>query len=403
MTLIAQPLTKQQTLPLKQLFGLSVGAGFSVSAIYYNQPIIGLLSNAFQIKVSEAGLIAMLTQIGYALGIFFLVPLGDMVNRKKLIISKLVLLCAALWLCSFSSTFPILLITSLCVGILATSAQDIVLASTVISPPNQRGKSVGIVMTGLFSGILLSRVFSGIIGQFWGWAIIFQLAASIIMALIIYFWFSLPTMPSQNTLTYKQIMASLKPLWQQFPQLRQSVVAQCFVSIAFSAFWTTLALFLSHNYGLGSATAGTFGLAGAAGAISAPLIGGLSDRIGAHKILLVSISIVILSFIAMLFIPFFAIHLQIGWLVLCVILFDFGINATLVSHQTIVYSLQPEARGRLNSILFTFMFIGMAIGSAAGSYLYQHVGWNGVLMLTIVAPMIALIIRMKPVTTTDLV
>lgn len=397
MTLIAQPLTKQQTLPLKQLFGLSVGAGFSVSAIYYNQPIIGLLSNAFQIKVSEAGLIAMLTQIGYALGIFFLVPLGDMVNRKKLIISKLVLLCAALWLCSFSSTFPILLITSLCVGILATSAQDIVLASTVISPPNQRGKSVGIVMTGLLSGILLSRVFSGIIGQFWGWAIIFQLAASIIMALIIYFWFSLPTMPSQNTLTYKQIMASLKPLWQQFPQLRQSVVAQCFVSIAFSAFWTTLALFLSHNYGLGSATAGTFGLAGAAGAISAPLIGGLSDRIGAHKILLVSISIVILSFIAMLFIPFFAIHLQIGWLVLCVILFDFGINATLVSHQTIVYSLQPEARGRLNSILFTFMFIGMAIGSAAGSYLYQHVGWNGVLMLTIVAPMIALIIRMKPV------
>ncbi|PSW62075.1 MFS transporter [Photobacterium kishitanii] len=398
MTLKAYTLTKQQTLPLKQLFGLSVGAGFSVSAMYYNQPIIGLLSHAFQVKVSEAGLVAMLTQIGYALGIFFLVPLGDMVNRKKLIISKLVLLCSALWLCSLSSTFPILLITSLCVGILATSAQDIVLASTVISPPNQRGKSVGIVMTGLLSGILLSRVFSGIIGQFWGWEIIFQLAASIIMVLIIYFWFSLPTMPSQNTLTYKQIMASLKPLWQQFPQLRQSVIAQCFVSIAFSAFWTTLALFLSHNYGLGSATAGAFGLAGAAGAISAPLIGGLSDRIGAHKILLVSISIVILSFIAMLFIPLFTIHLQIGWLVLCVILFDFGINATLVSHQTIVYSLKPEARGRLNSILFTFMFIGMAIGSAAGGYLYQHVGWNGVLVLAIVAPLIALMIRMKSTT-----
>ncbi len=155
---------------------------------------------------------------------------------------------------------------------------------------------------------------------------------------------------------------------------------------------------MSHNYGLGSATAGAFGLAGAAGAISAPLIGGLSDRIGAHKILLVSISIVILSFIAMLFIPLFTIHLQIGWLVLCVILFDFGINATLVSHQTIVYSLKPEARGRLNSILFTFMFIGMAIGSAAGGYLYQHVGWNGVLVLAIVAPLIALMIRMKSTT-----
>lgn len=402
MPLKAHTLTKKQILPLKQLFGLSAGAGFSVASIYYSQPIISLLSHAFQLKVSEVGLVPTLTQVGYALGIFFLVPLGDMVNRKKLIISKLVLLCGALWLCSFSSTFPNLLIMSLFVGVLATSAQDIVLASTVISPANQRGKAVGIVMTGLLSGILLSRVFSGIIGQFWGWEVIFQLAASIIMLLIIYFWFSLPTMPAQNKLTYKQIMGSLKPLWQQFPQLRQSVIAQGLVSIAFSAFWTTLAVFLFHNYGLGSATAGAFGLAGAAGAISAPLVGGLSDRIGANKILLVSISIVILSFIAMLFIPLFAVHLQIGCLVLCVIFFDFGINATLVSHQSIVYSLKPEARGRLNSILFTFMFIGMAIGSAAGGYLYQHVGWNGVLVLAIIAPLMALIIRMKPITATNL-
>ncbi|PSW30160.1 MFS transporter [Photobacterium phosphoreum] len=402
MTLKAHTLTHNETLPLKQLFGLSAGAGFSVASIYYNQPIIGLLSHAFHLKVSEVGLVPMLTQIGYALGILFLVPLGDMINRKKLIITKLTLLCSALWLCSFASTFPYLLIISLLIGILATAAQDIVLASAAIAPSNQRGKSVGIVMTGLFSGILLSRVFSGIIGQFGGWETIFQLAASSILLLIIYFWFSLPSMPSQNTLTYKQIMGSLKPLWQQYPQLRQSVIAQGLLSIAFSAFWTTLAVFLAHNYGLGSATAGAFGLAGAAGAISAPLAGGLSDRIGANKILLVSISVVILSFIAMLFIPLLAVHFQIAFLVLCVICFDFGINSSLVSHQTIVYSLKPEARGRLNSILFTFVFIGMAIGSAAGGYLYQHVGWNGVLVLAIVSPLIALIIRMKPATPTNL-
>ena len=159
MTLKAHTLTHNETLPLKQLFGLSAGAGFSVASIYYNQPIIGLLSHAFHLKVSEVGLVPMLTQIGYALGILFLVPLGDMINRKKLIITKLTLLCSALWLCSFASTFPYLLIISLLIGILATAAQDIVLASAAIAPSNQRGKSVGIVMTGLFSGILLSRVF----------------------------------------------------------------------------------------------------------------------------------------------------------------------------------------------------------------------------------------------------
>ena len=400
MTLKANTLKNNEILPLKQLFGLSVSAGFSVASIYYSQPIFSLLSHAFHLKISEVGLVPTLTQIGYALGILFLVPLGDMVNRKKLIISKLIFLCAALWLCSLTSTFPNLLIMSLLIGILATSAQDIVLASTAITPPSQRGKSVGIVMTGLLSGILLSRVFSGIIGQFWGWAVIFQLAAASIMVLIIYFYFSLPTMPAQNTLTYKQIMGSLKPLWHQYPQLRQSVIAQGLLSVAFSAFWTTLAVFLSHHYGLGSATAGAFGLAGAAGAIAAPLAGGLSDRLGANKILLVSISVVIFSFIAMLFIPLLTVHIQIAFLVICVILFDFGINSSLVSHQTIVYSLKPEARGRLNSILFTFVFIGMAIGSAFGGYLYQHVGWNGVLVLAIVTPLIALIVRLKPNTRT---
>lgn len=398
MTLKAHTLTHNETLPLKQLFGLSVGAGFSVASIYYSQPIIGLLSQAFHLKVSDVGLVPTLTQIGYALGILFLVPLGDIINRKKLILSKLILLCGALWLCSLTTTFPYLLITSLLIGIVATSAQDIVLASTAISPPNQRGKSVGIVMTGLLFGILLSRVFSGIIGQFWGWEAIFQIAASSIALLIVYFWFSLPTMPAQNTLTYKQVMGSLKPLWQQFPRLRQAVIAQGLLSVAFSAFWTTLAIFLFHNYGLGSATAGSFGLAGAAGAIAAPLAGGLSDRLGASKIILFSISVVILSFIAMLFIPLLATHLQIAFLVICVILFDFGINSTLVSHQSIVYSLKPEARGRLNSILFTFVFIGMATGSALGGYLYEHVGWNGVLILAIVTPLMALIVRLRPVT-----
>ena len=166
MTLNTNTLKNNEILPFKQLLGLSVGAGFSVASIYYSQPIIGLLSHAFQLKISEVGLVPTLTQIGYALGIFFLVPLGDMINRKKLIITKLALLCGALGLCSLSATFPNLLITSLLIGILATTAQDIVLASAAIAPPSQRGKSVGIVMTGLLSGILLSRVFSGIIGQF---------------------------------------------------------------------------------------------------------------------------------------------------------------------------------------------------------------------------------------------
>ncbi|MFM2479423.1 MFS transporter [Celerinatantimonas sp. MCCC 1A17872] len=381
------------TISRKLLIGLSAGAGFSVASIYYNQPLVSVLAQTFHLNVNQVGLIPTLTQIGYALGILLLVPLGDSVDRKKLIIAKSFMLALSLALCALSHSFGSLLLISLGIGVLATTAQDIVPATAVLANPAQRGKTVGSVMTGLLLGILLSRVFSGVMGEYLGWRSVFVGSALLVALLGCYLCKVMPELKPESRLSYPQVMASLWPLWRNYPRLRQAALAQGALSVAFSAFWSVLAIYLSDHYSLGSAAAGAFGLAGAAGAIAAPLAGARADRIGAPKVILVSIGIVILSFLGMSFALILPLHWQLLVLIICVITFDFGLNATLISHQSIIYSLHEHSRGRLNSLLFTCVFIAMALGSSIGSYAYMHWHWIGVIVLALISSVIALLIR----------
>lgn len=381
------------TISRKLLIGLSAGAGFSVASIYYNQPLVSVLAKAFHLNVNQVGLIPTLTQIGYALGILLLVPLGDSVDRKKLIIAKSFMLALSLVLCALSHSFGSLLLISLGIGALATTAQDIVPATAVLADPAQRGKTVGSVMTGLLLGILLSRVFSGVMGEYLGWRSVFVGSALLVALLGCYLYKVMPELKPVRRLSYPQVMASLWPLWRNYPRLRQAALAQGALSVAFSAFWSVLAIYLSDHYSLGSAVAGAFGLAGAAGAIAAPLAGAWADRIGAPKVILISIGIVILSFLGMSFALILPLHWQLLVLIICVITFDFGLNATLISHQSIIYSLHEHSRGRLNSLLFTCVFIAMALGSSIGSYAYMHWHWIGVIALALISSVIALLIR----------
>lgn len=383
------------TLSFKTLFSLSVGAGVSVASIYYNQPILDLLAKSFRLDVSQAGLIPTLTQIGYALGILLLVPLGDSLDRKKLIIAKASLLAISLVVASMASGYGMLLITSLLIGVMATTAQDIVPAAAAMASDQQRGKTVGTVMTGLLTGILLSRVFSGFIAEFFGWQSVFYSAALAVAVTGLLLSRILPAMPVSSALTYKQTLQSMLPLWQRYPRLKQAALSQGLMSLSFSAFWTTLAVFLADKYQMGSAAAGAFGIAGAAGAIAAPLAGSLSDKIGAHKVAVTSILLVVFSYVGIYFTSLLPLAGQIPALIALVIVFDFGLNATLIAHQSIVYGLEPQARGRLNAILFTFVFIGMASGSALGSFLYQHFGWDGVVGAITAASALAWLVRLK--------
>ncbi|SCC25913.1 Predicted arabinose efflux permease, MFS family [Kosakonia oryzendophytica] len=376
------------------IFALALGAGFSVAAIYYSQPLLPLMGNDLHLTINGMGLVPTLTQAGYALGILFLLPLGDRHDRRRLILFKSAALALLLLACSLTSHLPSLLIVSLLLGMAATMAQDIVPAAAILAPAGKQGKMVGTVMTGLLLGILLSRTVSGFVGAAFGWRVMYQMAAVSIALIGILMWSVLPRFATHSTLSYPALMKSMAHLWQRYPSLRRAAMAQGFLSVAFSAFWSTLAMMLLEKYQLGSAVAGTFGIAGAAGALAAPLAGGLADKMGAEKVTQLGAGLVMVSFALMFLLPVLPPHGQLILIALSAVGFDLGLQSSLVAHQNLVYGLEPQARGRLNALLFTGVFIGMAAGSALGSKLYSVASWQGVIVLATLSALIALAIRL---------
>ncbi|EPP7094424.1 MFS transporter [Klebsiella michiganensis] len=376
------------------IFILALGAGFSVASIYYAQPLLPLMGANLHLSVEGMGLVPTLTQAGYALGILFLLPLGDRHDRRKLILMKSAALAVLLLLCSLTGQLSSLLIVSLLIGMAASMAQDIVPAAAILAPAGKQGKMVGTVMTGLLLGILLSRTVSGLVGALFGWRVMYQAAAVSIAMIGVVMWRVLPRFEIHSTLSYLQLMKSMVHLWKRYPALRRAAFAQGFLSIAFSAFWSTLAVMLLAHYQMGSAVAGGFGIAGAAGALAAPLAGGLADKFGAEKVTQMGAALVTVSFALMFLLPALPQHGQLILIAISAVGFDLGLQSSLVAHQNLVYGLEPQARGRLNALLFTGVFIGMSLGSVLGSKLYVLAGWSGVVTLAVVTGAIALGIRL---------
>ncbi|HEB0857136.1 MFS transporter [Citrobacter werkmanii] len=386
------------------IFVMALGAGFSVAAIYYAQPLLPLMGQDLALSITGMGLIPTLTQAGYALGILFLLPLGDRYDRRTLILLKSVSLAVLLLACSFAGQLHSLLPISLLMGMAATMAQDIVPAAAILASEGKQGKTVGTVMTGLLLGILLSRTVSGLVGEAFGWREMYQLSAVSIAVITAIMWRMLPRFTVHSTLNYPSLMLSMAQLWQRYPALRRAALAQGFLSIAFSTFWSTLAVMLSEHYQMGSAVAGAFGVAGAAGALAAPVAGHLADKVSAEKVTQLGALLVMLSFALMFFLPVLPVPGQ--WLLIAfsAVGFDLGLQSSLVAHQNLVYSLEPQARGRLNALLFTIVFIGMALGSVLGSQVYALANWQGVVGLATLSSAIALVIRMTgkaPVSRTE--
>ncbi|MBL5929179.1 MFS transporter [Lelliottia amnigena] len=376
------------------IFILAIGAGFSVASIYYAQPLLPLMGADLHLSIAGMGLVPTLTQTGYALGILFLLPLGDRHDRRALILFKSAALALFLLGCSLTEQLHSLLFTSLLIGMAATMAQDIVPAAAILAPEGKQGKTVGTVMTGLLLGILLSRTVSGVVGEAFGWRVMYQLAAASIAIIGVVMWAVLPRFAIHSTLSYPALLRSMEHLWRRYPALRRAALAQGFLSIAFSAFWSTLAVMLLDRYHLGSAVAGGYGIAGAAGALAAPLAGGLADKLGAGKVTQLGAALVTVSFALMFLMPALGTSGQLILIAVSAVGFDLGLQSSLVAHQNLVYSLEPQARGRLNALLFTVIFIGMALGSALGSKVYAMVGWPGVVALATVCGAVALLIRL---------
>ncbi len=383
-----------EKLPAPLVFTLAAGAGLSVASIYYSQPMLDIISKQFNVGIGSVGMVPMLTQAGYALGILLLAPLGDRHDRRTIILIKGLMLVAALLLCGFSGGINALLIASFVTGLTATVAQDIVPASAALAPERSRGKTVGTVMTGLLVGILLSRVVSGVVAEYLGWRTMYMVAAVAVLLISLALWRVLPRFKPGTSVSYPRLLLSLAHLWQHHQTLRRAALAQGLLSVGFSAFWSTLALMLSERFHFDSAVAGAFGLAGAAGALAAPLAGSVADRIGPARVTQYGATLVMVSFALMFLLPLLPVPAQIGLIIISTIGFDLGVQATLVAHQTLVYSLAPEARSRLNALMFTVVFIGMATGAALGSLALAHFGWTGVVTLSTLAAALALMIRL---------
>ena len=263
--------------------------------------------------------------------------------------------------------------------------------SSSLAPDRSRGKIVGTVMTGLLLGILLSRVASGAVGEHLGWRAVFVGAAALVAALVGVTSMRLPSLPPSASASYLVLLRSTATLVVRHPALRRTALGQGLLALAFSGFWSTLALVLAREpFVLGSTVAGSFGLAGAAGAAIAPIAGSLADKRGPMFVLRAGALLTFASFLAMALAPASLVILVLGTIV-----FDLGTQASLISSQTIVYGLDPAARSRLNSVLVSTMFVGMAIGSAIASRLVERWGLAGVGTLGAIAAALSLALRLR--------
>jgi len=370
---------------------LATATGLAVASIYYVQPLLGLLSAQFGVGSAAIGLLPTLTQLGYAAAILLLSPLGDRYDRRRIIVVKAAALVGALGFAALAPGFSALCVASVAIGLMATLAQDLVPAAATLAPEAERGKRVGQVMTGLLLGILLSRVASGSLAALAGWRAVYGVAAVAVALLIPLLWRGLPLFVPAASGSYGSLLASMAGLWMKHAPLRRAALAQGLLSVAFSAFWSTLALVLAGpEFGQGSAVAGAFGLAGAAGALAAPLAGGIADRRGPQAVIRVGALLVFIAFAAEAVAP-----ASLWLLVAVAVVFDLGVQAALVSHQSVVYSLDVASRSRLNAVLVSVMFVGMASGAALGSALLASVGWRAVPALGAVAALGALVVAWR--------
>lgn len=366
-----------RTLPWTLVLLMAVASGAVVANLYYNQPLLAEIARDLDISGARVGLVPTFTQVGYGLGLLFIAPVGDRAERRRLIVTMVVLAAVALAGTMAVGSASTLFAASLLVGLFSVVPQILVPLIATISEPEKRSQNVGTVMSGLLIGVLLARTVSGFVGSYLGWRAVYLGATVLMLLLAALLRMALPENRPAARPDYFELLTSLPGLLKRLPPLQEAAVTGALLFAAFSVFWTTLVFRLeAAPYHLGAKAAGFFGLAGAAGALAATLSGRFADRLGSVRIVLAGLGLVLLSWALLLAGDGSLVLLAVG-----AVLLDFGIQGAHVANQARILVLIPEARNRINTVYIVSFFVGGALGSMAGAFAWNRGGWNAVCSL----------------------
>lgn len=370
---------------------LAVTAGISVANLYLAQPMIGLIGPSVGLHPGAYGLVVTLTQLGYALGLLLLVPLGDFIENRRLMVTTLCLSAVALLFTAAAHAPAAFLIACLVIGVTSVTTQMVVPMAAHLADPAKRGRQVGTVVSGLLTGILLGRPVASLIASVAGWRAVFLIATVAMLGMALVLWRRLPDRRPLARKNYGAMIGSMWPLLRYTRVLQRRMAYHMGLFFAFSVFWTTIPLELTRHFGMGQDGIAIFSLVGAAGALSAPIAGRMAD----HGLLRIG-SIGCMAMVALGLALTFPAGLAQGWtglglFVAATILLDAGVQAHLAFAQKVLFDLAPENRSRINAIFIAGAFVAAAVGSALAPLVYAFAGWSLVALLGATPPLLALI------------
>ncbi len=356
------------------IYVLAVACALSVANLYANQPLLADMARTFGVDQRRIGLVPMLSQIGYAIGLLLLVPLGDIVQRRRLVVTLLGVVSVALVAVATSRNFTWLVLGNLAVGISTVIPQVLLPFAAQLSRPERRGRAVGTVMMGLLLGILLSRTASGLIADAFGWRAVYWTASVTMLLLAAVLGPLLPSHEVHHDRSYARLLRSVVEQVKLHPTLRQAMLNGALLFAGFSAFWATLVFRLeTPPLHYGARVAGMFGLVGAAGALCAPLVGRVADRFGPRVLITLASAALLASF------GIFYLGGRSLWgIAVGVVVLDVAVQAAQVTNMTRIYGLSATAHSRVNSAYMVAYFCGGAIGSILGAVSWSVAGWAGV-------------------------
>ncbi|EIQ78636.1 major Facilitator Superfamily protein [Shigella flexneri 1235-66] len=367
---------------------MSVATGLAVASNYYAQPLLDTIARNFSLSASTAGFIVTAAQLGYAAGLLFLVPLGDMFERRMLIVSMTLLAAGGMLITASSQSLGMLILGTALTGLFSVVAQILVPLAATLATPDKRGKVVGTIMSGLLLGILLARTVAGLLANLGSWRTVFWVASVLMALMAIALWRGLPKMKSETHLNYPQLLGSVFSLFIHDKLLRTRAMLGCLTFANFSILWTSMAFLLAappFNYSEGMI--GLFGLAGAAGALGARPAGGFADKGKSHLTTTAGLLLLLFSWLAIWFG-----HTSVPMLIIGILVLDLTVQGVHITNQTVIYRIHPDARNRLTAGYMTSYFIGGAAGSLISASAWQHAGWAGVCLAGVTVAVLNLLV-----------